>query len=45
MITLVIFWSPDKWDGPRMLHDMLDTSDSEYLEYVSDYKFNYNTLP
>ncbi len=40
VITLVIFWSPDKWDGPRTLHDMLDISDTEYLAYVSDYKLN-----
>lgn len=40
VITLVIFWSPEKWDGPRTLHEMLDASENELLNFVSDYKLN-----
>ena len=40
VITLVLYWSPDKWDGPVSIHEMLDTDDEEILRYVPDYKIN-----
>ena len=40
VITLVLYWSPDKWDGPVSIHEMLDTDNEEILRYVPDYKIN-----
>lgn len=40
VITLVLYWSPDKWDGPVSIHEMLDTDNAEILRYVPDYKIN-----
>ena len=28
VISLVIYYSPDSWDGPRTLHEMLNWEDS-----------------
>lgn len=40
VITLVIFWSPDEWNGPRSLYDMLDSTDPNILNFISDYRLN-----
>ncbi len=40
VITLVLYFGVDKWDGPRSIHEMLDTSDSRLLKYVQDYSIN-----
>lgn len=41
VITLVIYWSPDKWDGPRDLFTLLDKQIiDEYGNYLSNYKMN-----
>jgi hypothetical protein len=40
VITLVVYWSPDEWDGPRSIHEMLATQDEEILSRVPDYKIN-----
>jgi hypothetical protein len=40
VITLVVYWSPDEWDGPRSIHEMLATQDEEILARVPDYKIN-----
>jgi hypothetical protein len=40
VITLVIFFSPDRWDGPRSLHDMFEIQDERVLRYVPDYRIN-----
>jgi hypothetical protein len=40
VITLVIYWAPGKWDGPRSLHEMLSVTDEEILALVPDYKIN-----
>ncbi len=40
VITLVVYWGGDDWDGPRSLKEMLDTSDATILQHVSDYKLN-----
>lgn len=40
VITLVIYFGADIWDGPRTLHEMFDIQNRDILEYVSDYKLN-----
>lgn len=40
VITLVIYWSPDEWDGPRSIHEMLSVKDVDILKYVPDYRIN-----
>ena len=40
LITLVIYWSDGKWDGPRSVHEMLDIKDKHLLEFIPDYKLN-----
>lgn len=40
VITLVIYWGAEDWDGPMSLHEMLNTKDEEILKYVPDYKIN-----
>ena len=40
VVTITIYWNSGKWDGPRSLHEMLDVSNEEILQYVSDYKLN-----
>ena len=40
VITLVIYWSPDEWDGPRSIHEMFAVNHSDVLKFVSDYRIN-----
>ena len=40
VITLVILFSPDKWDGPISLHEMLNTDDEHILSLVPDYQIH-----
>ena len=40
VITLVVYFGVDKWDGARSIHEMLDTDDPELLKYVQDYQIN-----
>lgn len=40
VITIVIFWSPDEWDGPMDLHSMIGTNDANILSLVPNYKIN-----
>ena len=40
VITLVIFFSPDRWDGPVALHDMMSGTDPEILKLVEDYRIH-----
>ena len=40
VITLVILFGPNKWDGPRTLHEMMSIQKPNVLEYVADYKVN-----
>ena len=40
MITLVIYFSPDKWDGPVCLHEMLAVTNEKLLRFIPDYKIN-----
>jgi hypothetical protein len=40
VITLVIYWAPGEWDGPRSLHEMFSVKDKEILAFVPDYRIN-----
>ena len=40
VITLAIFFSPDRWDGPMTLHDMMSATDPELLKLVQDYRIH-----
>lgn len=40
VITLVIFWSPDEWDGPLSIHAMLSVKDERILKHIPDYRIN-----
>lgn len=40
VITLVILFSPDKWDGPTSLHEMLSVRDEHILSLVPDYQIH-----
>ncbi len=40
VITLVVFFSAEPWDGPRCIHDMLSVSDPKVLSFVPDYRIN-----
>ena len=42
VISLVIYYSPDAWDGPRTLHEMLNWEDgrNRFKAYVPDYALN-----
>lgn len=38
VITLVIYFGADPWDGPRSLSEMFAVTDTRILKYVQDYK-------
>ena len=40
VITLVVYFGPDKWDAPVCLHEMLSVTDKGILAYIPDYKIN-----
>lgn len=40
VITVVMLFSPDKWDAPRSIHEMLNTQDETVLSFVQDYKIH-----
>ena len=40
VITLVILFDSDQWDGPRTLHEMMSVQDPDILKYVADYRIN-----
>jgi hypothetical protein len=40
VITLVVYWSPNEWDAPLSIHEMLDIKDEALLALVPDYKIN-----
>ena len=40
VVTLVILFSSEEWDGPRTLHEMMSTQDPEILNYAADYRLN-----
>ena len=40
VITLVVYFGVEKWDGPVSLHEMLDTNNDVVLKYIQDYRIN-----
>jgi len=40
VVTLVIYWGPDRWDGPLSLKEMYAAADDAIMQYVPDYKIN-----
>ena len=40
VITLVIFFSPEKWDGPRSLSEMMATKNPEILSLLPEYRIH-----
>lgn len=40
VITLVLYFGPEKWDGPLGIHDMMDIRDPALLPYIPDYRIN-----
>lgn len=38
--TLVIYFRPTPWDGPRTLYEMFGERPSEVMKYVSDYRMH-----
>lgn len=40
VITLVIFFGAEEWDGPMSLHEMLSVEEKEILAFVPDYRIN-----
>ena len=40
VITLVVYYGAEKWDGPRSLHEMMGEQDPEIMKFVQDYKLN-----
>lgn len=40
VITLVINFGSEMWNGPMCLHEMFDIKDMDILKYVTDYKIN-----
>jgi hypothetical protein len=40
VITLVVYFGTEEWDGPRSLYDMFAVKNEQILKYVSDYKLN-----
>ena len=40
VITLVLYFGIDKWDGAKSIHEMLSTKDPKLLKYVQDYRIN-----
>lgn len=41
VITLVVFFSSEKWDGPLSLHEMFAIRDEKILSLVPDYHINF----
>lgn len=40
IVTLVVYFGDDHWDGPKSLHEILDFGDNSLKEFVPDYKLN-----
>ncbi len=40
VITVVIYFGPEAWDGPLSLHEMMDVKDRKLLEFIQDYKIH-----
>lgn len=40
VITLVILFNADPWDGAMSIHEMLSVPDEELLQFIPDYRIN-----
>ncbi len=40
VVTLTVFYSAEKWDGPLTLREMYSAADDAVMQYVPDYKVN-----
>ena len=40
VITLVVYFGSERWDGAKSLHEMMDADDAKLLRYVQDYHIN-----
>ena len=40
VITVVVYFGADHWDGPVCLHEMLKIADKKMLCFIPDYKIN-----
>ena len=40
VITLVVLFSPEPWDGPMSIHEMLAGVEEELLPFIADYRIN-----
>jgi hypothetical protein len=40
VVTLVVYWSPDQWNGPLSIHEMFALEDEKLLDLVPDYKIH-----
>ena len=40
VITLMIYWSDEEWDGKLSLHEIIDFSDDKLKSFVPDYRVN-----
>ena len=40
VITLVIHFGAEEWDGPLSLHEMMEVKNPELLKYVQDYRIH-----
>lgn len=40
VITLVIHFGSEPWDGPKSLHEMLEIRDPDILSYIQEYKIH-----
>lgn len=40
VITVVVYFGPEKWNGPLSIHDMLSYKDERILKAIPDYKIN-----
>ena len=40
VITLVVHFGADNWDGPLSLHDMMSIKDENILSYIQNYKIH-----
>ncbi len=40
VVTLVVYWGAEQWDGPRSIHEMFGDLDIEMRPYVPEYRIN-----
>ncbi len=40
VVTLVVYWGAEQWDGPRSIHEMFESKDETSLSFIPDYWIN-----